>query len=148
MSILIVGEAYGVEEERLDTPFVGKCGKYLRNFINRLDLKCDIDYTNICNYRPKSATGQTRKPTPQEMVTGRDHLFCLIESTRPSLIIGLGQVAMHGMFKGGKISENRKIVKVLGRPMYLGFTYHPSYALRFNKKEELESDIISYISYI
>lgn len=151
--ILIVGEAFGKEEHKMGRPFVGKCGTYLRRFINETGLAEQVRYTNICNFWPNKDL-KTRRPTKSEIEQGATLVYKHIEETRPSLIIGLGQVALSGLIHPGlKLTDNRGIRRVLGyagapedRPGYLAFTYHPSYALRFNKQAAMEEDLLNFFN--
>lgn len=151
--ILIVGEAFGKEEHKMGRPFVGKCGTYLRRFINETGLAEQVRYTNICNFWPNKDL-KTRRPTKSEIEKGATLVYKHIEETRPSLIIGLGQVALSGLIHPGlKLTDNRGIRRVLGyagapedRPGYLAFTYHPSYALRFNKQAAMEEDLLNFFN--
>ena len=51
--VFMIGEAPGGEEERLKRPFVGKAGKNLDEFLNRVHLKREEIYiSNVVKIRP------------------------------------------------------------------------------------------------
>lgn len=145
--ILLVGEAYGRTEAQAGEPFVGMAGRYLRGLVSTYASDLEVAYTNICNFWPKKQ-GKTRPPSRAEIDKGAEAVYKMIEETRPSMVIGLGQVALSGLVHHGmKLEENRGAKRILsytskgGKPGWLAFTVHPSYALRFNRKDLIESDL-------
>lgn len=88
--IMFVGEAPGAEEDKTGKPFMGRSGKLLDKWIEKLGLK-DGDYsiTNICRCRPPN----NRTPTKAERQACGPHLLRFIESNSPAIIIALGRTA-------------------------------------------------------
>jgi uracil-DNA glycosylase family 4 len=103
-SILIIGEAWGHEENTEKKPFVGFSGQELRKmlgeagiltsyclFANLVDARpADNDFTNFLNTKSKSIPlfrGVYAKP---ELTAGHDKLLKLIDTLKPKLIIACG----------------------------------------------------------
>ena len=98
--IVLVGEAPGAEETVQQRPFVGKAGKNLDVFLNRLSLQRDDIYiTNVVKFRPVKANDASgrlsnRPPTREEIA-----LFCPLlqkelEIIRPQVVVTLGNVPL------------------------------------------------------
>lgn len=134
--ILIVGEAYGREEEKVNKPFVGRSGKLLNKALEECGLsREEVTVTNVCLYRPTDAKGRTRKPNLEEITKGCSFI-------RPSFsqydkIILLGDTA----HKCLSPVHNRPISRISGLKLiaqgYFGVPgymissiYHPAYILR------------------
>jgi uracil-DNA glycosylase family 4 len=132
--ILFVGEAPGVDEDRLGEPFVGAAGELLTRILTAMGLSRDQVYVaNVLKCRPDTP-GQTsgnRKPTPIEMNTCLPFLQRQIDIIRPRVIVGLGASAVEGLLGRSPIY----ITKIRGQWLDLqGIplmpTYHPAYLLR------------------
>ena len=62
--IMIVGEAPGRTEDKLQKPFVGRAGKLLDGLLESINLnRSKVYITNVVNYRPD----KNRKPTTEEI---------------------------------------------------------------------------------
>ena len=60
---MIIGEAPGRTEDKLQKPFVGRAGKLLDSLLQSIHLdRSKVYITNVVNYRPD----KNRKPTPEE----------------------------------------------------------------------------------
>lgn len=85
--IVVVGEAWGAEEEKEKTAFVGPSGKLLRAHL--ADLK-DVIFTNLVNQRPPKNDFEFFRQNQEILEKGLAELEDLIRRTEPKLVIGLG----------------------------------------------------------
>jgi len=124
--VMFIGEAPGVNEDRLRRPFVGRAGQLLDKMIEGLGWKrSDVYITNIVKRRPP----ENRDPLPEEIGAYKPYLTCQIEIIKPKLIVTLGRFSMNYFAPEAKITRDH------GRPIILdGQTifpvYHPAAALR------------------
>lgn len=152
--IVIVGEAWGAQEEIERTPFVGYTGTFLRKMLRIAGIdKEECFFTNVFNLRPqgngfaandiKNLTGPKDLALPgwPELERGKyfrrefkpelDRLFEEIRREAPVLIIALGNTASWALLKQTKITQIRgatawsEVVNCKVLP-----TLHPSAILR------------------
>lgn len=130
MSVMIIGEAPGKDEEMQGKPFVGRGGKLLNSTLETLGWKrTDFYVTNVVKYRPADEFGGNRTPTPEEIEKFRPALEKEIEIVDPKLIVILGRVAMSGLGIEGSMTMNRGVlIEKKGRRILI--TYHPAAILR------------------
>jgi len=137
--ILIVGEAPGENEDRVNRPFVGAAGQELRQQLRRNGIEPDRDcwITNAIICRPKD----NATPSPSQIGACRANLMKAIKELQPHLIIPLGYVAVKGLipllwkddvsgvteWAGWKIPAQKFNVWVCP-------TYHPSFLMRIREK--------------
>jgi uracil-DNA glycosylase len=97
--ILIIGEAPGEMEDRLNLPFQGKAGKHFQKILRSLeiDLFEDCLSTNALLCRPTDKKGNTRTPLSSEIAACRKNVFRVIEENEPTIIILLGGVAIQSV---------------------------------------------------
>jgi len=109
---MIVGEAWGAEEERRQTPFVGASGEELNRMLNEVSiLRSECYVTNLVNARPLNNDITTwiagkKKDITSKHVTLRDKyvlpivvegyksLIAEIAAVKPNVILALGNSAM------------------------------------------------------
>lgn len=133
--ILLIGEAPGADEDATGTPFVGRAGKLLNQFLSQagIDRTKDIYIANILKCRPP----QNRTPIPSEKEACFDFLKAQIDIINPKVIILCGSCAM-SMF----LPQKTPISKVRGQWFDYNETtkmvpiFHPSYLLRNHSLEE------------
>ena len=124
--ILIVGEAWGAEEDRLQQPFVGESGKELDRMLRDAGISPDACYyTNVVNARPPSnnmtkffvptadakALGlqPIRGLYPDTIVLeGIRKLEQLIAKLQPKVIVGFGNYALWAMTENSFSVANGK----------------------------------------
>ena len=146
---MIVGEAWGAEEERARLPFVGVSGRELSKMLSQAGInrhQCFL--TNVFNLRPQpsndiknlcgpKATAIPGRPRLQqgkyiraEFAPELARLSDEVHSQRPNLIIALGGTASWALLHDGRISKIRGAIasSPLG-PKVLP-TYHPAAVLR------------------
>lgn len=150
--IVILGEAWGEEEERLGLPFVGASGRELDRMLEEAEIeKADCHLTNVFNLRPKptndiknlgTAKQLSHVPMP-EMSRGLylqdqyypevKRLWTELDSLRPNLVIALGNTAVWALTGNSGIRNIRGTVMesslgVAGLKVLP--TYHPAAVLR------------------
>ncbi len=140
-SIMLIGEAPGIEEDKSGTTFKGEVG----DLLNKMLLAIKIKKQNIyCSYAINFRPPEDRKPTTQEIkrysVFLREHISII----NPKIIILMGSSAMEAVTGiNSKISSERgkwkeTILKNKTYPVMISF--NPSYLIRFpeNKKYSWE----------
>jgi DNA polymerase len=131
--VMFVGEAPGVNEDRLRRPFVGRGGQLLDDMIRGLGWKReDVYITNIVKRRPP----ENRDPFPAEIEAYKPYLTRQIEIIDPKLIVTLGRFSMNYFLPEAKITRDH------GRPLMIGGrtifpVYHPAAALRSTQMMEV-----------
>ena len=136
-SIMLVGEAPGVEEDNTGQTFLGEVGKLLKKMLLAINIKKENIYnTYAVNFRPP----EDRKPTPTEIKRYSNFLQKQISIIKPKIIILMGSTAMESLTGlNSKISIERgkwKEVIVQNTSYSVIITFNPSYLLRApeNKK--------------
>ncbi|MFH0732424.1 MAG: uracil-DNA glycosylase [Candidatus Omnitrophota bacterium] len=126
-SLMLIGEAPGMEEDVQGRPFVGRAGKLLNSIIEAINMKReDVYIANCLKCRPP----QNRTPLPSEIVACRNYLTQQIEIIKPRVICCLGRPAAQSL-----LMTDLPIGKVRGKFYdYNGIkvmpTFHPAYLLR------------------
>ena len=139
--VMIIGEAPGKTEDKLQKPFVGRAGKLLDDLLGRVSLdRTKVYITNVVNYRPD----KNRKPTPKEINKFKKLLFKHIEIIKPKFILLLGTTAATAVLNHeGTLTKVRgkwKNIKILNCNFYVLTTYHPAFLLRQSAKKKLVLD--------
>ena len=129
--VMIVGEAPGKTEDKLQKPFVGRAGKLLDDLLGRVSLdRTKVYITNAVNYRPD----KNRKPTPEEINEFKKLLFKHIETIKPKCLLLLGATAATAVLNHkGPLSEVRgkwKNIKIMNSYFQVITTFHPAFLLR------------------
>ena len=139
--IMLVGEAPGVEEDKIGLTFLGEVGNLLKKMLKAINIKKENIYTTYAvNFRPP----EDRKPTPTEIKRYSQFLQKQISIIRPKIIILMGSTAMESLTGlNSKISIERgkwKEVIVKDTSYNVIITFNPSYLLRVpeNKKQSWE----------
>ena len=136
--IVFVGEAPGLNEDKLGQPFVGAAGKLLTELLAGIGIKRDDVYIlNVLKCRPPA----NRSPLPGEIELCRPFLDRQLKLIKPRAVCTMGNFATRAL-----LGEEVYISKVRGTPVKMGkFTvfplYHPAAALhRGNMREPMEED--------
>ena len=129
--VMVVGEAPGRTEDKLQKPFVGRAGKLLDSLLESINLnRSKVYITNVINYRPD----KNRKPTTEEINDFKKLLFRHIEIIHPKSILLLGATAATAVLNHiGPLSEVRgkwKNVKIIKSYFDILTTFHPAFLLR------------------
>ena len=135
--IMIIGEAPGLQEEKVGKTFQGESGVLLEKMLEAINIqKKDIFSSYAINFRPP----EDRKPTSQEIKRYSIFLKELISIIDPKIIILFGSTAMESVTSSNeRISNERgkwKEIILKNKTYPLMITFSPSYLLRFpeNKK--------------
>ena len=140
-SIMLIGEAPGIEEDKSGSTFKGEIGELL----NKMLLAIGIKRQNIyCSYAINFRPPEDRKPTSLEIKRYSVFLKEHISIINPKIIILMGSSAMEAVTGiSTKISSERgkwkeTILKNKTYPVMISF--NPSYLIRFpeNKKYSWE----------
>ena len=140
-SIMLIGEAPGIEEDKSGKIFKGEVGELLSKMLLAIKIKRQNIYCSyVVNFRPP----EDRKPTSQEIKRYSVFLKEHITIINPKIIVLMGSSAMEAVTgNNGKISSERGkwkeiILKNKTYPVIISF--NPSYLIRFpeNKKYSWE----------
>ncbi|OGY99824.1 MAG: hypothetical protein A2945_02410 [Candidatus Liptonbacteria bacterium RIFCSPLOWO2_01_FULL_52_25] len=102
--VMFIGEAPGVNEDRLKRPFVGRGGQLLDDCIKSIGWKReDVYITNIVKRRPP----ENRDPLPEEIEAYKPYLTRQIEIINPRIIVPLGRFAMNYFLPEAKITRDQ-----------------------------------------
>ena len=140
-SIMLVGEAPGIEEDKSNATFKGEVGKLLNKMLLAIEIKRENIYSSYAiNFRPP----EDRKPTSQEIKRYSIFLKEHVAIINPKIIILMGSSAMEALTGiNSKISSERgkwKEVILKSKTYPVMITFNPSYLIRFpeNKKYSWE----------
>ena len=139
--IMLIGEAPGVNEDKVGLTFLGEVGNLLKKMLNAINIKKENIYsTYAVNFRPP----EDRKPTSMEIKRYSQFLQKHISIIKPKIIILMGSTAMESLTGlNSKITIERgkwKEVIVKDTNYDVIITFNPSYLLRVseNKKHSWE----------
>ena len=140
-SIMLIGEAPGIEEDKFGKTFMGEVGDLLKKMLNAINIKKENIYsTYAINFRPP----EDRKPTAAEIKRYSLYLQKHISIINPKIIILMGSTAMKALTGlNNKISIERgkwKEIIIKNTSYNVIITFSPSYLLRIpeNKKYSWE----------
>lgn len=137
--LLFVGEAPGDNEDKTGTPFVGRAGKLLNEYLAAVGIERESVYiANILKCRPP----KNRDPRPSEEDACIDFLKRQITLLQPKLIVCLGRISAKRLIsKSYKISDEHGVwFDFCGIPITA--VYHPALLLRDpRKKGEMMTDM-------
>jgi uracil-DNA glycosylase len=155
MTVMIIGEAWGKDEEEQGKPFVGPSGRLLKGCLSQAGISYDECYvTNVFNFRPQPSndiSNVCRKKSEAlvgwpaltkgkfvhaKYMSELDRLFSEILYVKPTLIITLGATASWALLKttgikairGASIPFNHN--NLHGNSFKVFPTYHPAAVLR------------------
>ena len=144
--VMIVGEAPGRTEDKLQKPFVGRAGKLLDSLLESINLnRSKVYITNVVNYRPD----KNRKPTTEEINEFKKLLFQHIEIISPKCILLLGATAASAVLNHiGPLSKIRgkwRNIKIIKYSFDILTTFHPAFLLRkSSQKKEALKDLLEF----
>ena len=108
--IMMVGQAPGIDENRLGQPFVGQAGQFLSDCLLSVGIKDSLIYwTNVVKHFPgRNQTGDDCPPFAIEACKHwLDDEYRLVQ---PKLIVAVGAIAMHFFGIRGGINQNAGFV--------------------------------------
>jgi len=123
ISVMFIGEAPGLSEDKIGKPFVGRSGKLLREVISQTDRSLGWLITNVVACRPTDESGNNRPPEPSEILACRVRLTEVIHICNPLVIVAVGMIAQYSLPPA-----------VCGNPISWLTCLHPSYLLRTGGK--------------
>ena len=138
--VCMIGEAPGGDEEMQGHPFVGKAGKNLSEFLQKVGLQREEIYiSNVVKLRPirfspKTGKPINRPPSREEIGFFLPYLLEELEIVQPKIIVTLGNVPLKAV-TGEKKAVIGDYHGRLGRtPKGLGLfpLYHPA-AIIYNR---------------
>ncbi len=137
--IVLIGEAPGETEDETGTPFVGRAGKLLNQFLEEAGIsrQDDLYIINTVKCRPP----ENRVPTDVEKSMCEKYLTAQIDIMNPQAIIFCGATALKS-FRNEKKIQISKVrgqwfdVEVNGKSYRAMAIFHPSYLLRNHSMED------------
>jgi DNA polymerase len=149
MTLMLLGEAWGKEEELANEPFVGPSGKILNGMLAQVGINRKECYiTNVFNFRPKPTNDVKHLCGPKaggipgmpsvgkggyvrsEFTVELTRLYREIDSVRPTLIVALGATAAWSVLKTTGIRSIRGAPWQSFRGPKVLPTYHPAAIMR------------------
>lgn len=135
---ILIGEAPGENEDKTGTPFVGRAGKLLNEFLEKAGIsrEKDLYIINTVKCRPP----KNRVPSDEEKKLCEDYLLKQIEIINPEIIIFCGATALKSFY-----DKKVAISKIRGEALEIEIgekvrkcipIFHPSYLLRYHSLEE------------
>lgn len=137
-SILLIGEAPGENEDLQGTPFVGRAGKLLNEFLDNTGIsrENDLYIINTVKCRPP----KNRVPSREEKAACREFLESQIEIIDPKIILLCGATALKSFLTTktpiSKIRGEIFEIEVNDKKYQAMPIFHPSYLLRNHSTEE------------
>jgi uracil-DNA glycosylase family 4 len=148
-AIAIVGEAPGVDEERLGEPFVGQSGKLLTKMLQAAGIeRRDCYITNVAKERPpgndfaRRYYQDSRRNVPgPELPKLWEGLVAELRAVKPNVILALGEEALRALTGKRKITDWRGSILASSAGKVVA-TYHPAGIMRMYEHRRIaERDI-------
>lgn len=138
--IVLIGEAPGETEDLTGTPFVGRAGQLLNEFLEEAGIsrENDLYMINTVKCRPP----ENRVPTDEEKSACRKFLEAQIDIINPKAIILCGATALKAFYPTDKKTTISKLrgqwldINVDGKDYKAMAIFHPSYLLRDHSLKE------------
>ena len=135
---VLIGEAPGENEDKTGTPFVGRAGKLLNEFLEKAGIsrENDLYIINTVKCRPP----KNRVPADIEKKACENYLLKQIDIINPKVLIFCGATALKSFY-----DKKIPISKIRGEVLELEIggemrkcipIFHPSYLLRYHSLEE------------
>lgn len=138
-SIVLIGEAPGEMEDMSGTPFVGRAGQLLDEFLTEAGIsrEDDLYIINTVKCRPP----ENRVPTDEEKSACEKFLHAQIDIMNPKAILFCGATALKSFWADpkvqiSKIRGNWFNVTINNKEYRAMAIFHPSYLLRNHSMEE------------
>jgi len=157
--LLVIGEALGGDEIKLQKPFVGKAGQLLMEVFESAGLNRGVDYfiTNIVKCRPVSTSQYgnpiNRTPTPQEIQACLPYLDQTVDILKPEFILCVGAIASKVIISStfSITSQRGEVVTSKRYKVPSMAVLHPAYILRQHEdfdrlKLQLKVDVFNVLN--
>ena len=141
--LVLVGEAYGSKEKKLNKPFVGPSGILLHKLLVVAKIKPEQCFiTNVFMQQPPKNNvlhfyGSKKMYDKSMILPKYEHerirLFVELAKLRPSVVIALGQTAINTLSSSNKPKINQLMVCGVGMVVRM---HHPRYLLYKQKQPE------------
>lgn len=137
--VFMIGEAPGGDEEKQGRPFVGKAGKNLNEFLERVCISREEIYiSNVVKLRPISLSPKTQKPVNRTPNKSEIEFFLPflneeISIIEPDIIVTLGNVPLKAVSGDNSIiigDVHGTLLEINGRKIFP--LYHPA-AIIYNR---------------
>lgn len=132
--IVLVGEAYGAEEERVLKPFVGMAGGVLDQCLRAAGLvRSQLYVTNFLNSRPKGNDISPyfgNKGLTDKGNVAKETLLAELSTLKPNVIVSLGKVATYALTGRADITKIRGSILPGPNGVKIIPAIHPAAALR------------------
>lgn len=134
---VLIGEAPGENEDLTGTPFVGRAGKLLNEFLEKAGISRseDIYIINTVKCRPP----KNRVPEKEEKLQCENYLHTQIDIIEPKVVIFCGATALKSFSDSktpiSKIRGELMEIDVKGKKYQAMPIFHPSYLLRQHSTE-------------
>ena len=135
---ILIGEAPGENEDKTGTPFVGRAGKLLNEFLEQAGIsrEKDLYIINTVKCRPP----KNRVPSDEEKKLCEDYLLKQIEIINPEIMIFCGATALKSFYDKkvaiSKIRGEILEIEIGGKIRKCIPIFHTSYLLRYHSLEE------------
>ncbi len=137
--IVLIGEAPGETEDETGTPFVGRAGRLLNQFLEEAGIsrQDDLYIINTVKCRPP----ENRVPTEVEKTLCERFLTAQIDIMNPKAIIFCGATSLKSFWDDKKVQISKVRgkwfdVTVNGKTYPAMAIFHPSYLLRNHSMED------------
>jgi uracil-DNA glycosylase family 4 len=136
--IMFIGEAPGRNEDEELTPFVGKAGQVLEEWLAHIKMgREQVFITNTVKYRPPD----NRTPSPAEVAASKPYVARELALINPRLTVLLGKSSLEMIFPGYSIGAFHGDVLETPTRKYL-VCYHPAnWFYTPTKRAEMLADI-------
>lgn len=134
---VLIGEAPGENEDLTGTPFVGRAGKLLNEFLEKAGISRidDVYIINTVKCRPP----KNRVPEREEKLQCENYLHAQIDIIQPKVLIFCGATALKSFSDSktpiSKIRGELMEIEVRGKKYQAMPIFHPSYLLRQHSTE-------------
>lgn len=150
VSIMMIGEQPGDQEDKQGRPFIGPAGKFLDKCLEKVKIdRREVYVTNTVKHLRLEIRGKLhvhRKPSMRNIHACRPWLDAELEVVRPDLIVCLGSTAAQALL-GSKFRVTKshgKVQDVENLPSVIA-TLHPSAILRARTTENRERDTTLFL---
>ena len=141
VTIMMIGEQPGDQEDKQGRPFVGPAGKLLDKALEEAEIdRGKVYVTNAVKHFKWEPRGKQRihkKPSMKEINACRPWLDAELETVQPKLIVALGATAAQGLLGSSfRITQSHgRVQDAPGLPPIIA-TLHPSAILRAQIDED------------
>jgi DNA polymerase len=146
VSVMMIGEQPGDNEDKQGRPFVGPAGKLLDQCLEEAGIhRAKVYVTNTVKHFKWEPRGKLRihqKPNSLEIRACRPWLDAELETVNPELIVCLGAVAAQALLGASfKVTVSHgEVQQLLGMPPIIA-TLHPAAILGARTDEDRERDM-------